>query len=150
MFHAATLERERLKIKSNALLRCGKDISFQDFFWKRETLLISSGYIKVIQRLETLPTSAKWHTALKHFGTQTNTLISVNPKTRPSSMCPGKNILGHLLQEPRGRNKRPLRSRLLKGSPSAQSVRSLVEYLQKRGMFVFEYRSVSAEPDKPA
>jgi hypothetical protein len=30
MFYATTLERERLKIKFNALLRWGKDISFQD------------------------------------------------------------------------------------------------------------------------
>ena len=59
----------------------------------------------------------------------------------------GENILGHLLQEPRGRSKRLPWSRLLKGSPSAQPVCSPVEYLQKRGIFVFKYRSVSAEPD---
>ena len=63
--------------------------------------------------------------------TQSQTLVTINPMTRSPPMRLGENILGHLLQEPRGRNKRLLRSRLLKGSPSAQPVCSLVEYLQK-------------------
>ena len=77
-------------------------------------------------------------------------LVTINPMTRSPPMRLGENILGHLLQEPRGHNKRLLRSRLLKGSPSAQPVRSPVDYLQKRGIFVFKYRSISAEPDRPA
>ena len=120
------------------------------FFFERGTLLISRCYIEMIQHLENDPGLCLKSTWPKVSPTQSQTLVTINPMTRLPPMRLGENILGHLLQEPRGHNKRLLRSRLLKGSPSAQPVRSPVEYLQKRGMFVFKYRSISAEPDRPA
>ena len=50
--------------------------------------------------------------------------MTVNPKTRPPPMCPGKKILGHLCQEMRGRYKLVLQNMLLKDSPCTEPVRS--------------------------
>ena len=120
------------------------------FFLKGELYWFQDVTSRRYNVLKTIRASTSKSTQPKVSPTQSQTLVTINPMTRSPPMRLGENILGHLLQEPRGHNKRLLRSRLLKGSPSAQPVRSLVEYLQKRGMFVFKYRSISAEPDRPA
>ena len=56
------------------------------FFWKRELLLISKWYIKVIHRFEIFPASAKKHTAYKSL-TKPDKLMTVNPKTKQPHMC---------------------------------------------------------------
>ena len=75
--------------------------------------------------------------------------MTVNPKTRPPSMCPGKKLLGHPLEEPRCHHKHLLRSSLLKNSPCTEPVCSRVYYLQKRRVFVLKNDSISAEPNRP-
>jgi len=57
--------------------------------------------------------------------------MTVNPKTRPPPMCPGKKILGHLCQEMRCCYKFVLQSMLLKDSPRTEPVRNWVDNLQK-------------------
>ena len=57
--------------------------------------------------------------------------MTVNPNTRPPSMCLGKKILVHPLQEPRCHNKHLLKSRLLKDSSSMEPVCSRAYYLKK-------------------
>ena len=64
------------------------------------------------------------------------------------SMCLGKKKSGHALQEMRCRNKHLLGSRPLKDSLCAKPVRSRVDNLQKRRIFVLKNNNIITEPDR--
>jgi len=98
------------------------------FFWKER-------YIKVIHHLETFLTSAQTAHYLKQFRKDPDTLMTVNPKTRPPVMCPRKKVHGHLCQKMRCRYKYVLQIRLLKDSPRMEPVCSRENNLQKRSLF---------------
>ena len=98
------------------------------FFWKER-------YIKVLHHLETFLTSAQTAHYLKQFRKDPDTLMTVNPKTRPPVMCPRKKVHGHLCQKMRCRYKHVLRIRLLKDSPRMEPVCSRENNLQKRSLF---------------
>ena len=66
---------------------------FGFFFGKGKLYLFQEEYIEVIHRLEIFPTSAKPTHRLKrvcYWHIRPYTLMTINPKTRPTPMCPGK------------------------------------------------------------
>ena len=125
----------------------------RDFFLGKGKLYwFQEQYIEVIHHLEILSTSAKPSHSLKRvcsWQIGPYTLMTINPKTRPPPMCPGKKIFGHLLQEMRCRYKLVLQCMSLKDSPRTEPVCSQVDNLQKGRSFVIKHHSVFASPNRP-
>ena len=86
----------------------------------------------MIYRIEKFPTSAQSAHNLQKFDENPDILMAVDPKTRPSSMCQEKKIIGHLCQKKRCRYKNILQSMLLKDTPRTEPVRSREDNLQKK------------------
>jgi len=91
---------------------------FMDFFGKGKFYWFQKGYIEVIHHLEKFPTSAQSAHNLQKFDKNPDTLIAVDPKTRPPPMCHvKKKSLATCAKKKRCRYKNILRCMPLKNSP---------------------------------
>ena len=92
----------------------------------------------MIYRLENFPASSGRAHNQQKFDKNPDTLMIVDPKTRPPPMWSGKKVLRHLFQKNEMLFKNILQSMPLKDSPHTELVRSLEDNLQNEIFFYYK------------